>query len=521
MNAVEFPGAAMLLAEYRDRRLSSEKKDGDRAMFRCFFSAVVLACSSWMLQPASAEPVNTNSTASPLQSANRTVKDKWALIIGISQFKDNSLNLRFPAKDATDFYHYLITEGNFAKDHVRVLLNQQATRENILDELGDKWLPRVAMPDDLVVIYLSTHGSPSEVDIGNVNYLIAFDTNKEKLYSTGIAMQDLCRIVKARIHSERTVIVLDACHSGATNPDGKGITRTGNANAEEIAQGTGQMVICSSQPSETSWESKSTDNSVFTRRLLEALRLKGSQTTLGEAFDFLKDKVRQDVLRERGQMQTPVLKSCWEGTDLRMALKPVEPREGLTSPATQQQPAHALPGASDVQRSSGTSRSTIGESSSKPSPNRTGPVTSSTSVAPTATSLVTPATVSHPSSPDGSRSTTDAFQAEKALRDHFVRMAYSSPAEAYNDFTEAIKKVTPLSRYQVNMRIQKYVPAVANMPAEAFKHVSCNGREASILVNEKWITGLNILWKYSLLKQNGVWLISGFRKITQAEWNAM
>lgn len=430
------------------------------------------------------------------QDSGKPVKDKWALVIGISDFKDKSLNLKFPAKDANDFYKYLITEGNFARDHVKLLLNDQATRENILDELGDKWLPRVAMPDDLVVIYLSTHGSPSEMDVGSVNYLIAYDSNKDRLYSTGIAMQDLCRIVKARIHSERTLIVLDACHSGATNPDGKGITRTGNINAEEIAQGTGQMVICSSKPEQTSWESKSSQNSVFTKRLLEALKVKGSQTTLDQAYGFLKEKVQEDVLRERGQMQTPELKSKWEGNELRIAIKPLDPRPGL------QQPADVPPSKPPV-----STRATTSSREPQTAAVRN-PDTPNVSVTPS------PAPVSQATSGSDSRA------AEKALRDHFVRMAFGSPAEAYGDFTDAIKKVTPFERYQVNMRLQKYVPDVSNMPAQAFKHVSASPTRAEVMVNEKWITGLNILWRYSLEKQNGIWLISGFRKIQASEWNA-
>ncbi|WP_421020868.1 caspase family protein, partial [Klebsiella pneumoniae] len=81
------------------------------------------------------------------------IKDKWALIVGISKFKNDQLNLRYPSKDAKDFYQFLTTTGNFAPDHVKLLTDKQATRGNILSLLGDKWLPRVANPDDLVVIY--------------------------------------------------------------------------------------------------------------------------------------------------------------------------------------------------------------------------------------------------------------------------------------------------------------------------------------------------------------------------------
>lgn len=275
----------------------------------------------------------TEAESQPEESAldvtNRPVRDKWALIVGISNFQDNKLNLKYPAKDAKDFNDYLLKEGNFAPDHVKLLVNEQATRANILSELGDKWLPRVANPDDLVVIYISSHGSASDMDIGGVNYLLAYDSQVDSLYASGLPMQDLTRIIKGRVHSDRVVLVLDACHSGAADPGSKGLFRQGNVDITEVAQGTGQLVISSSQPSQVSWESKHYQNSVFTRCLIESLKSKGSATTLGEAFSNMKDKVQQEVLTERGVLQTPVLKSRWKGNDLRLAAPAVTPRPGL------------------------------------------------------------------------------------------------------------------------------------------------------------------------------------------------
>src|SRR5438552_3911726 len=82
--------------------------------------------------------------------ANKPIKDKWALVIGISKFANPTLDLKYPAKDAQDFYSFLTKDANFSPDHVHLLTNEQATRENILSEIGDKWLPRAANPDDLV-----------------------------------------------------------------------------------------------------------------------------------------------------------------------------------------------------------------------------------------------------------------------------------------------------------------------------------------------------------------------------------
>ena len=281
-------------------------------------------------QAASASPDN-DAAESALAIVNRPVRDKWAIVIGISKFQDEKLNLHYPAKDATDFYNFLVKEANFSADHVKLLTNEQATRGRILSEIGDKWLPRVANPDDLVLIYFSSHGSASDMDIGGVNYLLAYDSQVDSLFSTGLPMQDLTRIIKGRVHSDRVVLVLDACHSGAADAGAKGLFRKGNLDADEVAQGTGQLVISSSSPSQVSWESKKYENSVFTRCLIESLRKNGAATTLGEAFQNMKDTVQEQVLRERGVMQTPVLKSRWKGNDLKISVPPSNPRPSLAA----------------------------------------------------------------------------------------------------------------------------------------------------------------------------------------------
>ncbi|MBX9690237.1 MAG: caspase family protein [Candidatus Obscuribacterales bacterium] len=270
----------------------------------------------------------SSKTQTPGPAAvNRPIKDKWALVIGISKFGKSELNLKHSDKDASDFAAFLVRDAHFKEDHVKVLLNEKATRKNILSDLGSKWLPRVAAPDDLVVLFISSHGSPSEMDREGVNYLVAYDTDPDDLYASGIEMQELMRMIKSRVHSDRVVIVLDACHSGATKASAKGLVREANIDAKIIAQGTGQLVIASSEPNQQSWEFKSQENSVFTKCLIEGLQKNGSATTLGEAFAFASKKVENTVLKERGKLQTPVLKSAWEGNDLVLAAIPSSPRD--------------------------------------------------------------------------------------------------------------------------------------------------------------------------------------------------
>ena len=276
------------------------------------------------------EPVVENEEVEPSRVViNKPIRDKWAIIVGISNFQDSKINLQFAAKDAQDFRDFLVNEKRFAPDHVQLLTDERATRANILSLLGSRWLPRLAEPDDLVVIYFSSHGSPSSLDVGGVNYLVAHDTEVQDLYATGIAMQDLARIIKERVHCDRIMLVLDACHSGVASPSSKSLVRSGNINVDRLAQGTGQLVISSSTPEQRSWESKRYEGSVFTHHLIDGLKIHGNDTTLGDAFKYLEQETRREVLRDRGLLQTPVLKSKWEGKSLILGVQPTRPSPAL------------------------------------------------------------------------------------------------------------------------------------------------------------------------------------------------
>lgn len=275
--------------------------------------------------PATKE-ISVTEIAQPQdQSASAPIEDKWALIVGVSKFAKPSINLSYPAKDAKDLAAYLTTEGKFAPDHVKVLTDEEATKERVMAELGDKWLPRLARPNDLVLIFISTHGSPSTADLEGLNYLVMHNTDPDSLYATGLPLAELAAAVKSRVHSNRVVLIVDACHSGAANP-AKGLTRKGNFDSDALMQGTGQMIICSSEPNQVSWESKRYPNGVFTRQLIEALKAGGGKGTLGQAFERLKEATEAEVLKDRGELQSAVIKTKWQGEALILSAPPTKPR---------------------------------------------------------------------------------------------------------------------------------------------------------------------------------------------------
>lgn len=286
------------------------------------------------LSPAAsvgAKSVGGSKSISPVKGAKGSgepIGDKWAVVIGISKFADGRIpSLKYASKDARDFYDYLVDEngGKFKKDHVKLLLNEDATKINIMDMLGDSFLPHAAGPNDLMVVYLSTHGSPSGADINGVNYVIAYDTRMNKLFATGIEMRQLLRTIKERVHTNRILLVLDTCYSGAGAMGHKGLTRS-NVDTQGLAQGIGSLVISSSSPEQRAWESDNLKNSYFTRFFLDSLRDGTNAKTIDQAFAAMKQKVQEHVLREKGEMQTPVMAGTFSGPRLVLSAAPTQNR---------------------------------------------------------------------------------------------------------------------------------------------------------------------------------------------------
>lgn len=253
------------------------------------------------------------------------VADKWALVVGISRFAKPEYNLRYAVKDAHDFYSYLTKEAHFAPDHVKVLIDEQATRLNIMSAFGDDWLPKVCMPGDLVVIFVSTHGTPASRDAGKKNFIVAYDTNRDQLFGSGVNMNDLCTQLRERLNTDRVLLVMDTCYAGgAANPSAKGSEQGANFDTAAFPIGNGRLVLSSSNVDQRSWESKTYKNGIFTHNLLEALRQTNGNVSV--AFSKLKRSVAWEAQTTCNAAQTPVLVGNWQGSPLILTVPPSESR---------------------------------------------------------------------------------------------------------------------------------------------------------------------------------------------------
>lgn len=242
------------------------------------------------------------------------VREKFALLVGVSDFADPGIqDLQFAAKDAQDLQRALLDprHGRFSPGNVYLLTDAAATREAILKDVNEIALR--ARPDDLVLFFFSSHGSPRKDGLGlqGVGYIILHDTKLDEVYVNSLEFEDLRKQI-ARIAARRKVLLLDTCYSGqADESTGKGMLLEGAGidpgTAKLFLSGEGSYVITSSRENEKSWESESLQNGYFTHFLIDALEQGQQPPSIKQLFGRLSQGVRDAVAREKKAAQNPRL----------------------------------------------------------------------------------------------------------------------------------------------------------------------------------------------------------------------
>ncbi len=256
-------------------------------------------------------------TDKPAQEAQKleevlpsTVSKKWAVIVGISKYKDTRIpSLRYADRDAKAFFAWITSEegGKYPPAQVKLLLNDNASSMNIKHSLFE-WLNQ-SLEEDIVTIYFAGHGSPQSPDQPENLFLLPYDTQYDSIAATAFPMWDIETALKRFIRAKRVVVIADACHSGGvgqtfdiTRRDSRGIRKNKiNASLHRLSKiNPGICVICASGEREQSQESKDWGNGhgVFTYFLLKGLRGEADynndqRVSLGELIPYFSEMVRR------------------------------------------------------------------------------------------------------------------------------------------------------------------------------------------------------------------------------------
>jgi uncharacterized caspase-like protein len=259
-------------------------------------------------------PVPSQSVTPPPATQTTLPKirgQRWAVVIGISRYQDSRIpSLRYADVDARGFYDWLVSAqgGQYSPARVRLLLNADATANNIRDSLFN-WL-RQAIDEDIVTIYFAGHGSPDSPETPDNLYLLAHDTKYDNIAATGFPMWDIETAMQRFIKARRVIVMADACHSGGvgqsfdvarrnlSSMEARNRISSGFQSLSTI--GDGVAVISASDDNQFSYEGEQFGggHGVFTYFLLKGLHgdadyNRNQRVTLGELIPYLSENVRR------------------------------------------------------------------------------------------------------------------------------------------------------------------------------------------------------------------------------------
>lgn len=146
-----------------------------------------------------------------------------ALLIGISNYANPALALSGPAHDVAAMRQVLASKWGFSAADIHVLVNERATRDNILREIGQ--LGARSAPGDLVLIYYSGHGTsaldsslslPLPDSTGAwAPYDVQLGGTTQNMVDSLIVGRTALRPLLLQLDRDREVVVLtDSCYSG-------------------------------------------------------------------------------------------------------------------------------------------------------------------------------------------------------------------------------------------------------------------------------------------------------------------
>jgi formylglycine-generating enzyme required for sulfatase activity len=160
-----------------------------------------------------------------------------ALVVGIDQYSQGWPPLSAAVSDASQMETALRGQGF----QVIKLLNQQATKDEILHQLQDVIPPQLGNGDRFL-FYFSGHGQTEQAPGGQLGYLVPVNGRRpggEDYWSSYISMKEIRNVLLDKYSAKHVLLVADACFSGLLA--GRGTLRSPTVQA--ALRHEGRMVL--------------------------------------------------------------------------------------------------------------------------------------------------------------------------------------------------------------------------------------------------------------------------------------
>jgi hypothetical protein len=222
--------------------------------------------------------------------------NKWAVVIGISDYRGRLNDLRYCDDDAQDMYNYLIAKG-YPEGNIKLLLNGDAKAKAIVSAID--WLSSWENENSEVVFFYSGHGSTYD----------GYDDGDTEYTDEAIVSADLYLILDGQLRqkfetfeSQKISFIFDSCFSGGMDD---------LVGAHTSTTYIGRVVVTASDEDQYSWEGDETmQNGVFTYHYMDGLY---TYNTVEGAYSYAAPLAHDDVLSMYGAIMDPQLYDEYPG----------------------------------------------------------------------------------------------------------------------------------------------------------------------------------------------------------------
>jgi peptidoglycan/xylan/chitin deacetylase (PgdA/CDA1 family)/uncharacterized caspase-like protein len=221
--------------------------------------------------------VTQRSPAPPDPPANASgerrnyYRESWAVIVGVNDYQ-NWPKLRYAVNDAAAVEETLVAKFGFKRDHIRKLIDRNATRQRIMQVLGDEFTDtNKVQREDRVFFFFAGHGATRTFGDGRqIGFIVPVDADRENYVSTAISMTQL-RDASDLIAAKHIYFVMDSCYSGLALSRGSGAFSRDRSYLEEVTRRTARQILTAGGADQQVADDGPGGHSVFTWALLQGL----------------------------------------------------------------------------------------------------------------------------------------------------------------------------------------------------------------------------------------------------------
>jgi len=230
----------------------------------------------------------------------------YILSIGIDQYRDNSVNLKYAVKDAGDIKETLRKQVETLYPpqniHNQTLTDQNATKDNIIKKIDE--LSGRIKPTDSFILFVAGHG----VLLQNQYYMLTHEYDGKLAEQSMINSNEIVELSK-KIKSLSQLLIFDTCHAGGVDYTIRGLY---DARMAVLAKKMGLHIYASASDRQAAMDGYK-GNGLFTHTLLDGLNNnpkadannEGKVSVVG--LGRYSQRMTVDLSREMGHSQVPLI----------------------------------------------------------------------------------------------------------------------------------------------------------------------------------------------------------------------